>query len=205
MESPRSALIIVDVQNDFCPGGSLAVPHGDEVVLPIERMIAHALRHEWTIFASRDWHPEDTTHFKKHGGVWPEHCIEGTKGAEFHKGFIQMNAFIDIGVITIISKGMRKDENAYSAFEGRDDTANFLIVLLEEHEIERVFICGLATDYCVKATALDARRYSFETYLLLDACRAVNLNPDDGEKAVEEMKEAGVIITSTDKVISGSK
>ena len=202
MKNPRSALIIVDVQNDFCPGGKLAVPDGDEVILPIERVVLHAVRQGWKIFASRDWHPEDTKHFKKYGGDWPEHCVEGTRGAEFHEELFLLNAFIDAGVITVISKGMRKDENAYSAFDGLNDRARTLSELLAEEKIETVFVCGLATDYCVKATALDAKRLGFDTYLLLDACRAVNINPGDGEKAVEEMVEAEVVKTTTDKVIS---
>jgi len=201
MPNPKSALIIVDVQNDFCPGGKLAVPHGNEVVNPIEKMAVYALRHGWKIFASRDWHPEDTTHFSKYGGAWPEHCVQHTPGADFHHGLLRTKIMIILDLVTVISKGMRKDENAYSAFEGRDEHGKLLEERLKEYEVEKIYIAGLATDYCVKATALDAKRNNYETCLLLNACRAVNLELQDGEKAVEEMRQVGVIITSTDEIL----
>lgn len=198
MGNPRSALIIVDVQNDFCPGGALEVPRGDEVVEKINAVIKFFN----IIIASRDWHPVCTVHFKEYGGMWPPHCIRGSRGAEFHPQ-------LDISRINhVISKGMGNSDNGYSAFEGlclQGELDSDLLNLLHDWNVAKLYICGLATDYCVKATALDAKRYGFETYLLEDACRAVNINPDDGAKAVKEMKEAGVIITTTDKVISGSE
>ena len=197
MKSKRTALIVVDVQNDFCPGGALPIPRGDEVIELIEKMILLVYHRGWEIFASRDWHPRKTTHFKTHGGAWPEHCVQETYGADFHPNLLKLRIFA-----TFISKGTRENEDAYSAFDGMDNSGTPLLELLEEQNVETIFICGLATDYCVKATALDAKRYGLETHLLLDACRAVNLQPDDEEKAVEEMRNAGVVVTTTDELLS---
>jgi len=192
----KRALILVDVQNDFCPGGSLAVPNGDEVVWPLNEMIAYALKNDWLIIASRDWHPAVTKHFKDYGGIWPIHCVQNTHGAEFHRNLL-------ISSDTIISKATQADEDGYSAFEGKTKDGKNLADFLEEYKVDEIYIGGLATDYCVKASALDAVKNGFKTKLLLDACRAVNINPDDGDKAIEEMRKASVVISTTKEVING--
>lgn len=195
MPRERKVLILVDVQNDFCPRGSLAVAGGDEVVPLLNNMSRYARDHAWDILASRDWHPEETPHFDE----WPVHCVRDTEGAEFHPN-------LDLTDATVISKG-QGEENGYSAFEGRTEGLNLslldLITLgsLDPEGIE-VYIGGLATDYCVKATVLDALKEGFKTYLLVDAIRAVDLQEDDGGQSIEEMVAAGVILTSTDEVLS---
>lgn len=192
----KSALIIVDVQNDFCPGGSLAVPFGDEVVVPLNDMTVYALDDwdNWDIFASRDWHPAVTNHFKDYGGMWPTHCVARTNGAEFHP-----NLFI--AAAQVVSKGTEKDENAYSAFQGNFSSSETLEGYLKRVKIKALYIGGLATDYCVKETVLDALKLGFKVFLLEDAIRAVNIKPTDGADAIEEMKKAGAVITSVKEVL----
>ena len=201
----KRALIVVDALNDFCPGGALPVPHGDEVIEPINRMIDQAEREEskyrWLVVYSRDWHPAETIHFRQ----WPVHCVKGTHGAKFHP------ALKVVDRPYVFNKGCEVNEDAYSAFDGTLDTNIWdcglcgklnLFQLLKEAGVEEVYVGGLATDYCVKATALDSVRLGFKTYLLLDACRAVDVNPGDGDRAVEEMRQAEVVITSTQEVLS---
>ncbi|TSC83204.1 MAG: nicotinamidase/pyrazinamidase [Parcubacteria group bacterium Gr01-1014_19] len=175
----RKALIVVDVQNDFCPGGALAVKDGDQVVAPLNKMIEHADRNGWLIILSRDWHPGKTSHFDK----WPVHCVRDTPGAEFHKDLKHVPGSV------VISKGTNDGEDAYSAFEGRSEYGNTLEQILEMNNVTRVFVGGLATDYCVKETVLDALcvKGVAAVYVLVDACRAVNLKPDDEENALGEM------------------
>ena len=186
----KAALILVDVQNDFCPGGSLAVADGDKVVAPLNRMVEFALRNNWLIVASRDWHPAETRHFNTGGGLWPPHCVQGTEGAKFHKD-------LKLEQVVIVSKGMNpEDDGGYSAFDGVTDIGMSLSELLRVAGVEEVYVGGLATDYCVKATALSAVRAGFKTHFLADGSRAVNIAPDDGAKAVDEMVRSGVISLS---------
>lgn len=175
----KRALIVVDVQNDFCPGGTLAVPHGDEVIPPLNKLISAFLERDEPVFKSRDWHPPQTKHFAAYGGTWPIHCVRETKGAEFHVGLL------DDVRIGIISKGLG-DEDCYSAFDGTD-----LVSELQRLGVEEVWIGGLATDYCVKNTVLDALKNGFAVKAVEDAMRAVNLSPGDGGRAIAEMHEAG--------------
>jgi nicotinamidase/pyrazinamidase len=177
--SNKRALIVVDVQNDFCPGGSLAVAHGDEVVAPLNQLIEDFLERGEPVFKSRDWHPEKTRHFAAFGGTWPVHCVQNTKGAEFHP------ELIDDMHIRVISKGLG-DEDSYSAFDGTD-----LALQLHRLGVEEVWIGGLATDYCVKNTVLDALKEGFRVKALKNAMRAVELESGDAERALAEMKEAG--------------
>jgi len=186
--SRRDALILVDVQNDFCPGGALAVQNGDEVVPVLNRYIERFLDAGLPIFATRDWHPIKTSHFKVYGGIWPVHCVQGTQGAEFHPHLKLAPE------ITIISAGMAPDEDGYSGFLGRDSTGTLLAVLLRDRGVERLFVGGLATDYCVKHTVLDGIQQGFQVVLIGDAVRGVNLNPDDSEQAIKEMSAAGAIV-----------
>jgi len=181
----KDALIVVDVQNDFCPGGALAVRNGDDVVAVLNRYIEKFLEARLPIFATRDWHPEKTSHFNSYGGPWPTHCVQRTRGAEFHPGLR-----LGPGVV-VVSKGAGADEDGYSGFQGRDSSGAPLAELLRERGVEVIFVGGLATDYCVKHTALDGIRQGFRVVLIGDAVRGVDLNPNDSARAVKEMSDAG--------------
>jgi nicotinamidase/pyrazinamidase len=187
------ALIVVDVQNDFCPGGSLAVANGDEVVGPLNELAKEFLDRGEPVFKTRDWHPARTKHFAAYGGTWPIHCVQGTRGAEFHADLI------DDPRITVISKGTDEGADGYSGFDGTN-----LAQLLREKGVAEVWVGGLATDYCVKHTVLDARREGFEVKALADAMRAVNLKPNDGRQAIEEMRDAGAEISGNAKKAAGT-
>jgi len=179
----RKALLIVDVQNDFCPGGKLAVAEGDEVVAVLNKYTMFFSNKRLPVFASRDWHPLKTSHFKKYGGNWPQHCVQETKGAQFHPDlFLPENTII-------ISKGMDEDEDSYSAFLGKDLSGDDFLDILQELEIEELFIGGLATDYCVKNTVLDALDNGFEVNLLIDAIKGVD--KDTSTQAIGEMIDSG--------------
>ena len=187
MSEPRQALIVVDVQNDFCPGGTLAVPHGDEVIEPLNKLIDEFLERGAPVYKSRDWHPATTKHFAAYGGTWPVHCVQNTHGAEFHP------ALRDDPRITVISKGLG-DTDCYSAFDETD-----LAAQLHNQNIEEVVVGGLATDYCVKNTVLDALKNGFKVKAVENAMRAVDLQPGDGERAINEMRDAGTQTVSTDQ------
>jgi nicotinamidase/pyrazinamidase len=174
------ALIAVDVQNDFLPGGSLAVPRGDEVVPVLNSYIREFAARGLPVFATRDWHPANHCSFKARGGPWPPHCIAESAGARFATDLrLPPQA-------TIVSKATTPDKDAYSGFQGTDLDAQ-----LRARGVSRVFVGGLATDYCVLNTVRDARRLGFAVCLLTDAIRAVNVQPDDGRKAEEEMQRLG--------------
>lgn len=177
------ALLIVDVQNDFCPGGALAAPEGDRVVPVINKLIPQFE----LVVTSRDWHPSESTHFEN----WPRHCIENTKGAEYHPDLDIKNTDQEF------LKGTTGEDDGYSAFEATNiDPERYL----KERNVQRLFISGLATDYCVKETALSAVRAGFETIVIEDAIRAVNVNSGDGARAVEEMKKAGCKFVKSKKL-----
>ncbi|MCA1591654.1 MAG: bifunctional nicotinamidase/pyrazinamidase [Acidobacteria bacterium] len=178
----KRALIVVDVQNDFCPGGAVAVARGDEVVAPLNRLIAEFLAHDELVVKSRDWHPARTKHFAAYGGTWPVHCVQGTTGAQFHSQLLEDPR------IVVVSKGTG-DEDNYSAFDSTE-----LARILRERGVKEVWVGGLATDYCVKNTVLDALREGFTVRALTDAMRAVNLQPGDDARALEEMRRAGAEI-----------
>jgi nicotinamidase/pyrazinamidase len=190
----KKALILVDVQNDFCPGGSLAVANGDEVVAPLNNLIKEFLERGEPVYKTRDWHPARTKHFAVFGGTWPVHCVQGTRGAEFHPDLS------DDPRITIISKGIDESADGYSGFDGTN-----LADLLREEGVEEVWVGGLATDYCVKHTVLDAVREGFEVKALADAMRPVNINPQDGAKAVQEMRQAGADIIGNARAAAGGE
>jgi nicotinamidase/pyrazinamidase len=192
-DSKKKALIVVDVQNDFCPGGSLAVARGDEVVAPLNKLIGEFLDRGEPVFKTRDWHPAKTRHFQAYGGKWPVHCVQETHGAEFHQDLL------DDPRITIISKGMDESADGYSGFDGTN-----LVELLKEEDVSEVWVGGLATDYCVKHTVLDAQHAGFEVKALADAMRAVNVNPADGAKAIEEMRKAGAEIVGNERKAAGT-
>ncbi len=175
------ALLVIDMQYDFLPGGSLGVPEGDQVLAPVNEAMARFAALGLPVYASRDWHPENHISFAERGGPWPPHCVAETRGAAFSDELALPADTV------IISKADSADADAYSAFNG---TA--LADHLRQHGVTRVFVCGLATDYCVLNTALDARSEGFETVILPEAMRAVNVQPQDGERAIAQMREAGV-------------
>lgn len=174
------ALIVVDVQNDFLPAGKLAVAQGDEVVPVLNEYIRRFAAKALPIFATRDWHPADHCSFRERGGPWPPHCIAGTPGAEFGPGLALTPK------VEVISKATQRDRDAYSGFEGTD-----LARRLQQSAVRRVFVGGLATDYCVFNTVKDALKEHFVTVLLLDAVRAVDVQRGDGEVAITEMLKVG--------------
>jgi len=189
----RTALVVVDMQNDFAdPAGNLAVTDGDAIVPIVNEAVRAALDASALVIATQDWHPESTPHFAKDGGVWPVHCVAGTWGAELHPS-------LELPVaVPRVRKGAN-GEDGYSGFTMRHPTtgeeiATELEGLLRGRRVERIVVCGLATDYCVKATAIDAIRLGFAVSLLGDAVAAVNLAPDDGDQALAEMAEAGVTL-----------
>jgi len=187
----RTALVVVDVQNDFAdPAGGLSVSGGDAILPRVNDAVREATDAGGLVVATQDWHPETTPHFEKDGGIWPVHCVAGTWGAELHPSLaLPADA-------PRVRKGVN-GEDGYSGFTMRDpetgeEMPTELEGLLRRGGIERVVVCGLATDYCVKATALDAVRLGFETSVLADAVAAVNLQPDDGDQAMAAMADAGV-------------
>lgn len=170
-------LIVVDVQNDFCPGGALAVPEGDQVVQPINRLMEQVP----FVVATRDWHPPDHASFQSQGGPWPEHCVQDTEGGQLHPA-LESERFD-----AVLDKGGDRDVEGYSGFEGTD-----LERVLHEHHVDRVHVAGLALDYCVRATALDARRKGFDVVVHLGATRAIDAQPGDADRTIEELRRAGV-------------
>jgi nicotinamidase/pyrazinamidase len=185
IDPARDALVIVDIQNDFCPGGALGVPGGDQVVPVLNRYAERFAARGAPVFASRDWHPTETTHFKPYGGVWPPHCVQGTPGADFHP-----DVALPAGT-EIVSKGMDPRADAYSCFQAESTDGMPFAAVLSERGVSRLFIGGLATDYCVRATVIDGVQAGFEMVVLADAVAAVDLAPGDGAKALDEMRAAG--------------
>ncbi len=183
------ALIVVDPQNDFCPGGSLAVPGGDEIFDAVNATMPK-FRH---MLATQDWHPPEHRFFKAYGGPWPYHCLEGTPGAEFHPRLDRSH------VQETVRKGTDPQLDGYSGFAGTD-----LGERLRRRNVQRVFIVGLATDYCVKATAVEAVEHGFPTYVLTDAIRPVELQTGDGERALRAMENAGVRLTTSGALTADS-
>ena len=191
----KKALIVVDVQNDFCPGGTLAVRQGNDVVAPLNKLMKEFLDRGEPVYKTRDWHPEKTKHFTAYGGVWPVHCVQHTPGAEFHPDLLNDSR------ITVISKGFDESADGYSGFDGTP-----LAQQLRDQGVDEVWVGGLATDYCVKETVIDARKEGFKVKALADAMRPVNVNPDDGRKAIEEMSAAGAeIVGSKAKAAGGGE
>jgi nicotinamidase/pyrazinamidase len=177
------ALLVVDVQNDFCPGGSLAVPEGDRVVPVINRLLDKFP----LVVASKDWHPHETVHFQK----WPVHCVHNTRGAEFHPQLDSRK------IHQVFLKGTGNKDDGYSAFEA---TNLSLAEYLRSRGVTELYVTGLATDYCVRASALDAVAQGFTTYVVEDAVAAVNVQPDDGARALDEMKHAGVVVVQSNEL-----
>lgn len=181
----KKALLIVDVQRDFCPAGALAVPQGDKIIPNLNKYIKIFSQNKLPIFASRDWHPKKTKHFKKYGGLWPVHCVQDTKGAGFHPKLKLPKEAI------ILSKGMDPQEDAYSMFQAQDSNGTGFLTLLKYLGVRELYIGGLATDYCVRASSIDVLKNGFEVGLLVDAIKGVNLKPQDSEEAIMEMVRQG--------------
>ncbi len=184
-----TALIIVDLQNDFCPGGTLAVPEGDAIVPLVNRLMASFTAAGGPIYATRDWHPAGHISFQAQGGPWPPHCVQDTDGARFHPGLALPDD------VVIITKGTRTDKDAYSGF---DETP--LAGWLAAAGIGKIIVCGLATDYCVRATALDGLAAGLEVTVLTDAVRGVEVNPGDSAAALTEIERAGVRLAESASV-----
>lgn len=204
------ALILVDIQNDFLPGGALAVPDGDAVVPVANRLQSHFER----IVATQDWHPAGHESFaSSHPGhemgavidlhglsqvLWPDHCIQETPGAEFAADLVMS------GVEKVFHKGTDPTIDSYSGFfDNAERRSTGMADYLRQKDVDEVYVSGLATDYCVKATALDAARLGFKTWVVIDGCRAVDLQPGDGEKSVQEMRDHGVLIVESNALVTG--
>ncbi len=180
IKGKEDALVVVDVQVDFCPGGSLPVPEGDNIVPVLNEYIRRFDKSGALIVATRDWHPPNHISFKNYGGLWPPHCVQGTDGAKFHPDLRLPER------VKIVSKATDPFKEAYSGFEGTN-----LAEDLKRAGVKRIFVGGLATEYCVKNTVLDALNLGFETFILEDAVRGINVKPSDVEKAMKEMLEKG--------------
>ncbi len=179
----KTALLIVDVQNDFCPGGALPTPQGD-IVVPVINKLMDKFD---LIIASRDWHPEDTIHFN----LWPVHCVKETHGADFPADLKREK------IIQIFEKGTGSKDDGYSAFEA---TNKNLVKYLNEKEIDKLYIAGLTAEYCVKSTVLDALKYGFKTFVIKDAVEGIRQNEDDFDRAFEEMRNAGATIITSENI-----
>ena len=181
----KKALLIVDMQNDFCPGGALGVPQGDKIIPVLNKYIKLFSQKKLPILASRDWHPIRTTHFKDFGGRWPAHCIHNSRGAAFHpKLKLPKEAMM-------LYKGMDPDKDSYSVFQAEDTSGLSFQNLIRLLGINELYIGGLATDYCVRFSALDALRHGLKVRILMDAIRGVDLKPGDSEKAIKEIIKKG--------------
>lgn len=191
-----SALLIVDLQNDFCAGGALAVPDGDASVDAANRLAAAAAAAGRPVFASRDWHPSGSPHFAGQGGVWPVHCVQGTTGAELHP-----RLRLPEGARLVTKGDSLRDPHGYDAFDGHLDDGTPLAAALASAGVRTLVVAGLATDYCVKNSVWGARRAGLDVAVVADAIRAVDLQPGDGTAAVADMLAAGARVVSTEGVI----
>ncbi|HAJ57233.1 MAG TPA: bifunctional nicotinamidase/pyrazinamidase [Candidatus Omnitrophica bacterium] len=181
----KKALLAVDAQNDFCPGGALGIRDGDKAVPVLNKYIKIFQSKKLPVFVTRDWHPKVTKHFKAYGGLWPRHCVQGTRGAEFHPSLKFPKEAI------VMSKGMDPEKDSYSVFQARDANGTEFFNLLKIFGVTEIYIGGLATDYCVKYTALDALGAGLKVYILTDAIRGVDKNPGDSDSALKEMLSSG--------------
>jgi nicotinamidase/pyrazinamidase len=192
------ALLLIDIQNDFVPGGALAVPNGHEVVPVANRWIDRFAANGELIIATQDWHPPNHSSFISQnptGGIWPDHCVQNTPGAEFVAG-LRIES-----IQTIVRKGTDPIIDSYSGFFDNDHRKQTeLADVLHRAGVGDVYILGLATDYCVKFTALDARKLGFQTNLIVDGCRGIDLKPGDVERALEEMRDAGVQLGNSEQL-----
>ena len=188
----EGALILVDIQNDFCPGGALAVSGGDQIVPVINKLIPHFS----LVVSTQDWHPANHISFKERGGPWPPHCVQGSRGADLHS---------DLKTDTVayyFRKAATPDKDDYSEFAGRDDEGRTPDEVLKGHGVKKLYVVGLATDYCVLETVLDGLKLGYEVYAVTDAMRAVNVAPDDGDQALRKMSDKGAKLVHSDEVLN---
>lgn len=190
------ALLIVDVQNDFCPGGALAVRDGDQVVSVLRGLAARFGALGLPVYASRDWHPADSRHFATHGGAWPAHCVQGTEGARLREDLELPRS------AAVVTKGQGVDDQGYTAMVGDVAGRGALVDDLRARGVDRLYVGGLATDYCVRYTVLDALQRGFDVTVLTDAVRAVDVTPGDGARALEELHAAGATLAPASVVFS---
>lgn len=190
-ELQDSALVLVDIQNDFCPGGALAVEDGDQIVEVVNRLIPRFP----LVISTQDWHPANHISFKEQEGPWPPHCVQGTRGAELHPALNTQT------IAHYLRKASSPIKDDYSEFEGHDEQGLSLNQVLKSHDVQRIFVAGLATDYCVLATVLDGLKLGFEVFPITDAMRAVNVEPEDGAKALKQMSAAGAHLVTSHEVM----
>ena len=186
------ALILVDIQNDFCPGGALAVSEGDRIVPIVNRLISRLP----LVISTQDWHPANHVSFKAQGGPWPPHCVQGSRGAELHP---------DLKTDTVahyFRKASTPHKDDYSEFAGTDDKGRTLHEVLGEYGVKKLYVVGLATDYCVRETVLDGLQLGYEVYAVTDAMRGVNVNPADDKKALQEMERSGAQLVTSDELLN---
>lgn len=191
LEFADAALILVDIQNDFCPGGALAVGEGDQVVAAVNRLIPRFP----LVISTQDWHPANHISFQERGGPWPPHCVQGTPGAELHS---------ELKTDTIacyFRKASAPDKDDYSEFAGKDDRGRSMDEVLRSHGVNTLYVAGLATDYCVLETVLDGLKLGYDVYAVTDAMRAVNVNPADGQAALQKMARGGAHLVTSDEVL----
>jgi nicotinamidase/pyrazinamidase len=188
MPDEKAALIVVDVQKDFCPGGALPAPGGNDIIEALNRHLGEARDREIPVYASRDWHPPVTNHFKQYGGEWPPHCVQDSAGARFHPDLkLPADAIV-------ISKGDDPAKPGYSAFDGHTSSGKTLLRDLRERNVTTLYVAGIATDYCVKATALDALQAGIEVRVLKDAITGIDVRRGDVDRALGEMSEGGATL-----------
>ena len=188
---PHQALLVVDVQRDFCPGGALVAPGGSRLVPVINRYIAEARDRGLPVYASRDWHPAVTTHFKAYGGQWPPHCVQGTPGAEFHPD-LKLPADV-----LVISKGDHPEASGYSVVDGHTPTGKSFLDDLRDRGIDSLYVAGIATEYCVKSSVVDALRAGLDVTVLSDAVTGIDVNPGDADRALADMRHAGAHLAAS--------
>ena len=186
----RSALVVVDVQRDFCPGGALPAEDGERILPALNRYLAAAAARGMPVYASRDWHPAVTTHFVAHGGPWPPHCVQGTPGAQFHPGLA-----LPLETI-VVSKGDDPGLHGYSAIDGHTPDGASFLADVRARAIDWLYVAGIATDYCVKQTVLDARQAGLQVTVLIDAIAGIDATPGDAARALDQMTGAGATLAS---------
>jgi len=187
------ALVVVDLQVDFCPGGALGVADGDKIIPTINKYVELFSQHQLPIFVSRDWHPPETTHFQAFGGPWPVHCVQNSRGAQFHPDFQIPDSAI------ILSKGTDPSLDGYSVFDAQAAENRFFLELLKERQVKELYVAGIATDYCVRTTALDALHHGFKVTVLIDAVKGVS--PTDSERTLKEIVEKNGQLKGFDDVV----
>jgi nicotinamidase/pyrazinamidase len=192
LELRDAALILVDIQNDFCPGGALAVSEGDQIVPIINRLMPKFP----LVISTQDWHPANHISFKEQGGPWPPHCVQGSRGAELHSA-LQTDT-----IAVYFRKASSPDKDDYSEFAGKDDRDRTLDQVLKSRAVKKLYVVGLATDYCVLETVLDGLKLGYEVYAVTDAMRAVNVNPGDGANALQKMADSGANLVTSDEVLN---